>query len=395
MESPAQSPSSSHLPQDAASQPVVARELAIIVPTYCEAANLPILVGRIERVFKDLPQRHEVVVVDDNSQDGTPEVVAALQNAGYRVRLIVRPNERGLSSAVVRGFQEASPTADVFVCMDADLSHQPEALPALVAALDDPGTDFALGSRYVEGASVYEGWTVFRYLNSKAATLLAAPFTGVRDPMSGFFALRAETFRKAAALNPCGYKIALELIVKCGCKSVREVPIHFANREHGVSKLNLREQFNYVRHVRRLMQFKYRTWAELVDFVTVGASGMVIDLLGYTLLLTLGLRLEAARAVAIMGAMTWNWWFNRCLTFGHTRQHNRPLPQYLRYLLSNALGAAVSWSVSVGTTHLLDLHAEGLPAKLGAALAGIACGTVFNFLLSKFWVYKHRTAQDR
>lgn len=225
--------------------------ISVIVPTYREAENLPELLPRIHAA---LESPHEIVIVDDDSRDGTEAAVAAQAKAGIPVRLIVRQGERGLSSAVIRGFREA--TGDVLVCMDADLSHPPEALPRLVAALAEADCEFVIGSRYVAGASTDEDWGLFRWLNSRVATLLARPFTNARDPMAGFFALERETFARAGDLSPIGYKIALELIVKCGIRRVAEVPIHFADRQHGTSKLNFREQLNYLRHLGRLTAWK-------------------------------------------------------------------------------------------------------------------------------------------
>src|SRR5690349_15415001 len=107
--------------------------------------------------------------------------------------------------------------------MDADLSHPPEALPGMLTKLRE-GADFVLGSRYVRGGTTSDDWGVLRWLNSRVATWLARPLTSVRDPMSGFFALRRSTFEAGREFNPIGYKIGLELIVKCGCERVVEVP---------------------------------------------------------------------------------------------------------------------------------------------------------------------------
>jgi dolichol-phosphate mannosyltransferase len=123
------------------------------------------------------------------------------------------------------------------------------------------GADFALGSRYVAGGSTDARWSVWRWLNSRAATLLARPFTAACDPMSGFFALRRATFEQVhhrGDLCPLGYKIGLELLVKCRCRRVEEVPIHFAERTRGRSKLTLRQQWLYLRHVARLLRFRMR-----------------------------------------------------------------------------------------------------------------------------------------
>jgi dolichol-phosphate mannosyltransferase len=119
------------------------------------------------------------------------------------------------------------------------------------------GADFVLGSRYVSGGSTADNWGMFRWVNSRVATWLARPLTNISDPMSGFFALAQTTFARAERPNPLGYKIGLELLVRCRCRHVREVPIHFATREHGESKLTLEQQLLYLRHLARLYAFKY------------------------------------------------------------------------------------------------------------------------------------------
>src|SRR5262249_50588976 len=150
----------------------------------------------------------------------------------------------------------------IFVVMDADLSHPPERLPDLVTTLQSEGTDFVIGSRYVPGGGTDENWGLFRWLNSKFATLLAWPLTSTHDPMAGFFAIRRSTFESAAPLDPIGYKIGLELIVKCRCRTIKEVPIRFRDRMLGKSKLSLKEQLNYLRHLRRLYDFRFGGWAQ-------------------------------------------------------------------------------------------------------------------------------------
>ncbi|MCH5374140.1 MAG: polyprenol monophosphomannose synthase [Planctomycetes bacterium] len=195
--------------------------------------------------------RAEIVVVDDDSQDGTEQVCRELARC-WPLRLITRRGKRGLSGAVLRGLDEAR--GELLVVMDADLSHPPEKIPELIQALEAGDSDFVLGSRSVAGGDTDDGWGLLRWLNSKIATLLARSFTTANDPMPGFFALRRGTYRSADELNPVGYKIGLELIVKCRCRRVREVPIHFLQRLHGSSKLNLKEQLNYLRHLFRLAE---------------------------------------------------------------------------------------------------------------------------------------------
>lgn len=227
--------------------------VSIVVPTYKEAENLRLLCGRIFAALQSAAIDGEVILVDDNSRDGTDAVVAELA-ATMAIRLIVRENERGLSSAVLRGFEAAQ--HDWLLVMDADLSHPPEKIPELLAPLVAGRADFVIGSRYVAGG-VTKDWGWLRWLNSAIATWMARPLTAVRDPMAGFFCLARRTWQEADRLNPVGYKIGLELLIKGRCRKVLEVPIEFADRLHGKSKLTLRQQLQYVVHLGRLYRYRY------------------------------------------------------------------------------------------------------------------------------------------
>ena len=228
-------------------------DVSIIVPTYREAANLPILVPQIDSSLRAARYSYEILIVDDDSPDETVSVCHELAER-YPLHLTVRKGERGLATAVLHGLRAAR--GSVLAVMDADLSHPPGQLSDLIAPLTERRADFVIGSRYITGGSTEEGWGLFRWLNSRFATCLAWPLTGAHDPLAGFFALRRETFESTAPLDPVGYKIGLELIVKSGCRNVVEVPIHFHNRLHGQSKLSLREQVNYLRHLGRLYKFR-------------------------------------------------------------------------------------------------------------------------------------------
>lgn len=233
--------------------------VSVILPTYREAENLPHLLPRISESLQAAGLEYEIIIVDDGSADGTQAVCERLSE-DLPLRLVVREGERGLATAVIRGMQEAE--GDVLVVMDADGSHSPAVLPDLVAAVTDGVHDLAIGSRYVPGGSTDEGHGVLHRLNSHAATLLARPLTRARDPMSGFLALRKETVEQGDSLTPVGYKIGLELIVKChlegpgGGRRIIEIPIDFGVRVHGASKLGLRAQIDYLRHLGRLFAYK-------------------------------------------------------------------------------------------------------------------------------------------
>jgi len=228
--------------------------VSVVVPTYREAGNLPILIERVFAAMDGASLSAEMVVVDDDSRDGADGIVAHAAQR-HAVRLIVRQNERGLSSAVLRGFEQAR--GDLLVVMDADLSHPPERIPDLVRPVQDGTADFTIGSRYAAGGQTVN-WGLLRQLNSKVATWLARPLTRVADPMSGFFCLRRRTWQAVAdRLNPLGYKIALELIVKADLRRVVEIPITFSDRLHGKSKLTVGQQLQYLRHLLRLYRYRW------------------------------------------------------------------------------------------------------------------------------------------
>jgi len=246
--------------------------LSVVIPTLYEAKNIEAVVERITRSLHGV--NHEIIIVDDNSQDGTQEVCARLA-ASLPVRLIVRavPTD-GLSGAVLLGLSKA--TGDNLVVMDADLQHPPEKIPELLEKLK-LGAEFAMGSRYVKGGEIAGRWSVFRRVNSRVATFLAKPFAGeVRDPMSGFFAMTRDVYERRRFVAPTGYKIALELLCKCGVSRVTEVPIQFGLRVNGQSKLSIKEQVRYIEHLSRLYDFSYPRLSPVLKFVlTVLVSLMV------------------------------------------------------------------------------------------------------------------------
>ncbi len=223
--------------------------VSVIVPTYNERENLEPLVRRLFAALD--PASSELIIVDDDSPDGTASGARALGEQ-WPVRVIVRRHERGLATAVIEGLRAAG--GELCVVMDADLSHPPERIPDLLAAMRDPRVQMAIGSRFVPGGRVDLRWPLHRRINSWLGRLLARPLTRVRDMMSGFFCVRRRDL-ELDALAPVGYKIALELIVRHGWTRIVEVPITFTDRAAGRTKLNLAEQLRYLRHLARLYSF--------------------------------------------------------------------------------------------------------------------------------------------
>lgn len=351
--------------------------VTVIVPTYREVANIPQVVQRLGTLRDTADLDLDVLFMDDDSQDGSDRLVEAL-NLPW-VTLVTRKVDRGLSQAVLEGLRRS--TREFIVVMDADLSHPPEMIPALLAAVVK-GAEVAVGSRFTDGGSTADDWGPLRWLNSRVATLLAFPLTRIADPMSGFFAMRRDTLQSARAFDPIGYKVLLEIIVKCRCQHLTEIPIHFSNRHLGYSKLTLREQLNYFRHLRRLYMFRYGTWSHLVQFLIVGATGLGVNLAVLALLIRLGVNDKPAVAAAIMVSMIWNFALNRRFSFSYARDHSL-FRQLLGFIAACSLGAVVNYLTTTNLWH-------GLRYKPMAAVIGVLAGTVFNFGASQFVVFRSK-----
>ncbi len=361
-------------------------ELSIVVPTYNEAKNVPELLRRIARVVTQKDIRCEVIIVDDNSPDGTAQAAREV-DVPLVVRVVERSGPRGLSPAVVDGINLARGT--YVLVMDADLQHPPESIPELLAAVRG-GAGFVIGSRYVVGGEANE-FGFYRILNSKIATLLTVPLVGrhVRDPMAGFFCLRRD-LADAEQLNPIGYKIGLELLVKCRPGKIVEVPIRFSPRHAGDSKLTLSEQIKYLRHLRRLYDWRWPTLSQAVLFCAVGTCGMVVDLTLMTLLMFFGVAFPLARVASIATAMVFNFVLNRRITFPGAALRTWK-PQLAKFVAACSVGVVINWSVSNALYALI-------PSLRWAyqlfCIVGIVTGTASNYLLSKYVVFGAGVAED-
>lgn len=222
--------------------------ITIILPTYNEKDNLTPLINAIFDVLnKNLLQGY-VLIVDDNSPDGTGKIADDISKKNNMVNVFHRSSKQGLSSAVVEGFKHAK--GEIIGVMDADLSHPPEVIPKLIQPIIDGEAEFVIASRYIKNEKIKD-WTLNRKIISWVATILARPLTNVSDPMSGFFFFKKKIL-DGAELSPIGYKIMLEIIVKGNYSNIKEIPFTFKDRYKGESKLNWKEHFNYVHHLFKL-----------------------------------------------------------------------------------------------------------------------------------------------
>ncbi|MDQ6924973.1 MAG: polyprenol monophosphomannose synthase [Candidatus Eremiobacteraeota bacterium] len=233
-----------------------ALKFSLVVPTYNEAGGIEKLVTTLRDVFATNDLDGEIVVVDDNSPDGTGAIVDRLEREGYPVRCLHRPGKMGLSSGVIDGWKFARAESTALGAMDGDFSHDATILPRMVRALSDGGYGLAVGSRYVPGGGI-ENWPKRRIITSRVAIALAQPLVPIKDITSGYFLVKREALDRVE-LDPIGFKIGLEVMAKAHYGRALEVPYVFTDRVAGESKLNQGEIFNYLKQLGRIYGARLR-----------------------------------------------------------------------------------------------------------------------------------------
>jgi len=228
-------------------------ELSIIVPTFNERERLEDLVTQVFAVLTPRGINAEIVVVDDNSPDGTGEIAERLARQ-FPLRALHRSGKLGLGSAAIDGFGVAR--AGILGVIDADLSHPPSIIPSMMAVLRETGVDMVVGSRYVPGGS-WRNWPFQRVVMSRMACLLARPLTPVRDAMSGLFLVRREAV-EGVQIAASGFKIGLEFLLRSRITSIAEIPYTFSDRVGGQSKLTVGEGLGFLTQLRLLYKLRLR-----------------------------------------------------------------------------------------------------------------------------------------
>ena len=355
-------------------------DISFVVPTYCEAENLPHLVQHIKDGLADSGLTWELIIANDESGDATATVCAELARQDP-VRLLNRTTDRGLALAVIDGVRLVA--AEFVVIMDADLSHPASLVPRMIELLRTGPARFVIGSRNVASASTDAKWPVLRHIGTFCATALARPLVKVRDPMAGFFALRRSDW-PTTGLRPIGYKIGLEIIVRTKLRpeQVVELPIYFADRKYGESKMGLRELHNYLHHLLNLYRFRWPIFRFFLHSA-VGTVGLLIDAAGYLALQQLGVNHLGARLIAYWPATVNNWWLNRFYTYDD-RPRRRPLVQLIEFCQVSLLGFAVNGGVYYLLTKYITFFDQ---QRLWALVIGVIAGLLVNYVGSNLRVF--------
>jgi dolichol-phosphate mannosyltransferase len=358
-------------------------QLSVIVPTFNERDNVTVLFRRLEATLAGVAW--EVVFVDDNSPDGTWDVVRKLAESDTRVRCVRRIGRRGLSGACIEGILASS--APYAAVIDADLQHDETQLPKMLALLQSGNAELVVGSRYIEGGSA-DSFDRSRMGISVAATLVAKRLLGIQisDPMSGFFMIRRDRFEQLApSLSVQGFKILLDIVATAGgnLRTV-EVPFVFGSRQHGESKLDSMVALDFfglvlAKMTRDLVSLRF------LLFALVGSLGLAVHLLVLDLALFVWPQSFAkAQALAAFTAATSNFFLNNFLTYRDQRLRAGAL---LRGLLVFYLVCGVGLLANVGVA--FSVYNEE-PIWWLAGAAGALMGVVWNYAISSLFVWRKR-----
>ena len=376
-------PGSGITSQAVASQPLGLPVISVVVPTFNERDNVTTLYQRLAAAFGATPW--EVVFVDDNSPDGTWQVVRELSQKDARVRCIRRIGRRGLSGACIEGILAAS--APFAAVIDADLQHDETQLPKMLALLQAGEAELVIGSRYIEGGSA-DSFNKQRAGASQLATGVAKRALGVKvaDPMSGFFAIRRDRFEQLAPeLSTQGFKILLDIIATArGELRTVEVPFTFGTRLHGESKLDSMVALDFLGLVLAKLTGDVIS-LRFILFGMVGATGLVVHLT--TLFIALEILhwpFAEAQALGAFIAMTSNFILNNFLTYRDQRLKGFAI---LRGLILFYLVCSVGLFANVGVAFSVY---DQEPIWWLAGAAGALMGVVWNYAMSGLFVWRKR-----
>ncbi|MBW4522034.1 MAG: glycosyltransferase [Scytolyngbya sp. HA4215-MV1] len=364
---------------------------SLVIPTFNEAKNIRKIVELLTKLLDGfIADDYELIVVDDNSPDCTWELAQALMSEYPQLRVMRRQEEKGLSTAVIRGWQAAK--GQVLGVIDADLQHPPEVLQQLLAAIEQ-GADLATASRHVEGGGVSE-WSVVRRFLSRGAQLLGLVILPrvigrVSDPMSGYFMVRRSAIANRT-MNPMGYKILIEVIGVGNIDQVAEVGYVFQERQEGESKVTWRQYVEYILHLLRLrsggrVARLRKRWqppvARFMRFGVVGLSGVGVDLgIFYLLREFAGLALTRSAILSSEVAIITNFLLNDAWTFGDISSKQKGWKRRIKRFIKFNIICLMGLILNVLLVNLL-FNAFGMNEYL-AKLIAIAAVTLWNFWIN-------------
>jgi len=359
-----------------------APELSVVVPTFEERDNVPLLVDKLARTLAGVDW--EVVFVDDNSPDGTAAVARKIGESDVRVRCVRRIGRRGLAGACIEGMLASQ--AKYVAVMDADLQHDETLLTTMLERLRG-GADLAVASRYVEGGSAAGLSGSGREQASKFSTEIARRLLGVTlsDPMSGFFMMRRDRFEELAPqLSSQGFKILLDIVATArGSLRIAELPFVFGERQHGESKLDTRVALDFAALILAKLTNDTVSFRFLL-FCLVGLTGIAIHMAVLQFAVGFGTRFGIAQTIATFAAITWNFVLNNMFTYRDQRLAGW---SFVTGLIGFQVICAVGAISNVGIASVIYRYD---PDWWIAGLGGALMGAVWNYVVSAAFVWRQR-----
>ncbi|WP_298429265.1 glycosyltransferase family 2 protein [Rhodoblastus sp.] len=362
--------------------PLLPAELSLVIPTFNESGNLRELIRRVEAALAGV--EWEMIVVDDNSPDGTSALAKEIAQEDPRVRCLRRVNRRGLAGACIEGMLASS--APIVAVMDADLQHDERILPQMLAKIR-AGADLVVGSRHVDGGSDEGGFTARRAAISRFATVLAkkALRADFSDLMSGFFMVRREIVENCAPmLAPTGFKILADIVASARKPlKIEEVGYMFRERLAGESKFDIKVGLDFLGLLLNKVSGG-RIPVRFIFFALVGLSGVAIHLLTVNAAMSApGMTFPVAQSIAVVVAMTSNFYVNNLITYRDAQLKGFwPLLRGLLYFYAVcAFGSIANVGVAAWLYNIEH-------AVLVSALAGVIMGSVWNYTLSSLFVWR-------
>lgn len=365
-------------------------KIVIILPTYNEKDNIRLLTPALARQFARLDHEMHVLVVDDTSPDGTGDVVRELMAAYPNLHLITG-RKQGLGAAYIRGMTYALQElqAEAVMEMDADFSHLPEDVPRLLAALD-AGADFVIGSRYIPGGSIPENWGRLRQAISRWGNIFARYLAGlhrVKDCTAGFRAIRASLLRRIdfntlATVQGYAFQITLLNQAMINKAVIAEVPVVFVDRVRGATKLGLGDIVEFLLNV---WWIRFQASKTFLKFAAVGATGVVVNLALFILLVGFGLSKYVASPISIEFSIITNFLLNNFWTFKGRNARGSIWAKGVKFKGVSLLALTVSYTAFI----ILNLLFPHWPAYSHQFLA-IIPATLVNYFLNSYWTFKAR-----
>lgn len=351
--------------------------VSIIIPTFNEKINVVKIANGIKSVVDNVYD-YEIIFVDD-SVDDTIKYLGNLQKSYKNIKYLHRSGKRGLATAVVSGI--AISRGAVIVVMDSDLQHPPKLLLEVVDAVKR-GYDIVIPSRRLSGGDE-KGFNIFRKFISHTAAFIGKLFLkelrNISDPTGGFFAFKRKVV-DGVVLNPIGWKILMEILVRGRYTRVKEIPYKFEKRHYGNSKMSLLQQINYLRHIFRLVRYSTED-RRIFMFALVGFLGIIVNMIFYNIFVYLGLRVDISATFSALIAMMENFILNRNITWKDKKNDNFFM-EAVKFLFVSLCGIVINISILSG------LHYKFKVNYNIANFVGICGAVLWNYNLNRLWIWK-------